>query len=61
MELVHQTGSKKREMMEMKRYAEDIIDLHYWKYCQTTRSRIMPQLQMLLERILTFEPRTNIP
>ena len=47
--------------MEMKRYAEDIIDLHYWKYCQTTRSRIMPHLQMLQEPILTFKLRTNIP
>ena len=52
---------KKQEVMEMKRYAEDIIDVHYRKYCKTTRSRLMPQLQMLLERILTFEPRTNIP
>ena len=42
---------KKQEVMEMKRYAGDIIDLHYRKYCQTTRSRLMPQLQMLLERI----------
>ena len=40
----------------MKRYAEDIIDLHYRKYCQTTRSRLMPQLQMLLERILHLSP-----